>query len=666
MVEVDKLTGSALAAHIDSLQHESWQARHQYESTWRTNSKFYDGKQWVSYPPTGSNLNYWTLNFLQNAIINQAAVEIQDEPKIRFTPREHGGATQYFLRPKIGRQVKRAVSKSVAGKDVNPVYLYVAGLLDVEQLDGIAPIGVDVVEDIIDEGKATESIDESHFDVVNDVITSKALNSMVKWLWDRSNTNYYITQNVILNCIYGCQPLFAGEWNTRKLRFEFENSDIMGVFWDPNPSDADKWAYIILESRRDVNEMQALYPEHGDLIKKSASSGNEVSPHGYRMWSHEVNFERDMVRVRECYLANHEYEQSLDDAIQRGMVFEDDGEYRLVRDGELVTEENVPSYYNCRRVMLIGDEVAVDEECDFSEIPVCHNINIPLANQGTYGQGEPERCRDLCTLINSVFTSVGNICRYHQSPSMWMPTDVYDNLSEKGVSPTAGPNKVFHVDSEIYKQYNGQPYSIVPAPTPSPEMFNLLNTLPSLLDKLTGFNEVQQGGVEFANQSGVAIEMLTRNARGSIVIKSKNLERMLQKLARLMYQALLDHVPEAVWSRVIENINPMVIRAIVDQVKSINWDVEVEVVSGKGQTKRFQQQLFSTLNQAGKISDKDLLEMLDIPDPDGKLRAVAEEAIKKAKLQQQFDATINSPQVPQGSINEALEELNTQPPTPEI
>lgn len=277
----------------------------------------------------------------------------------------------------------------------------------------------------------------------------------------------------------------------------------------------------------------------------------------------------------------------------RPLVFDlDHPPQYFLPNGEPVSPDDDawPMRYGIRQAQFLRDaQRIIDEgECEYCEVPMCWTKNKPI-QYSPYGQGEPIVVNDLQQFINRLATTIYNIVRWNAYPAEILPKSLKQDLEAAGVHFSARPNQSIGIEDATFDRYLGpegkrQSFHIQPMPLPD-YAIKLLSQLMTTFDQLGGNVDVLQGRPPGADDSGVALAQLTANAKGPLGFKSKFAEDSLARMGRLIFDAIMKFAPEDELAKYFRQYPPHVWAVLRDAMKCADWDVQVELVSGKGANK---------------------------------------------------------------------------------
>lgn len=314
-------------------------------------------------------------------------------------------------------------------------------------------------------------------------------------------------------------------------------------------------------------------------------------------------------------------------------------------------DKSWPSRPILRQIRTLLSAIIDDRECEFVDIPMCLNINIPIPFS-PYGQGEPERLQGLQMAINSVISDMVTHWHMHAQPAEFIPESVNQTLPSYAQKQyTATPGTKFIVPDQIMQALQGKMGWYMDPPKIPADAVGLLNLLLKLIDDESENSEVLQGKAS-ASWSGEAINALQHAAKGSIGWKSRRLEFVLKHLTRLIEGCIVHRMPIAEKMRYVRKYPEQVWDAMEERILNLDQSIGVEIASGSGAKKQADQQNDRALYELGLLSPQSVLESSN-RDPKIELNQ---------KLQWQRELAATQSQLPAGAAPVAAPQQGMSPP----
>jgi hypothetical protein len=687
---------------LDGRVLESSDSRREYEHQADSNLQFYAGIQWSSDTP--ENTVRVTVNRILNAIIAQAAVQTEETPKIKFTPRESLEPPRYYLNTNLDAPPMPELTMlmdSLPAETRLPWLDEATGEMQLPR--ALTNQEVQIIEQAITlSAQAAMQLGREPTipaDVlvgINDRIAAESLQTIVDAKWDECDGDFKIGENLLYSGIVGWQWLLF-EWDDDNHTPILKNVPFLQVHIDPLATDVRDAQYVIYDQVISADEASALYPDLESEIRAAAAPG-QVQPAGsdYRQAAiyGAVNFRRDMLTLRTAWLRNQPKPLTVQEALERQLVTTEtlteekptictcgsglgvpmsqhaegcecregytaspmDGlvaeapemitdeeamnpevvpvegapaeevtppeeqlppatkttekvVYKLVKTGAEVEEgkEGWPTRPILRQIRTIVSHVVDDRECEFVDVPICLNINIPIPFS-PYGQGEPERLKGLQVAINSILSDMIAHWDFHGRPAEVVPQSVNDMLPEYAREAyTHMPGTKFVVPDDLLVRLGGKLGITIDPPQLPPDGWRLLELLIKLFDDASDESEVLQGRAA-PGWSGEAIASLQSAAKGAIGWKSRRTERLIKYLAKLISGAIVNRMPTEAKAVFMSKYPPQVWNALDTKIRNLEADVSISIASGSGAKRQAEQASDLSLYDRKVLSKTSLLE----------------------------------------------------------
>jgi hypothetical protein len=314
--------------------------------------------------------------------------------------------------------------------------------------------------------------------------------------------------------------------------------------------------------------------------------------------------------------------------------------YKLVRTGEVVEEgeKGWPSRPVLRQIRIIADTVVDDRECEYVDIPLALNINVPIPFT-PYGKGEPQHLEGLQMALNAVLSDLVTHWHNHAQPAEFVPESVNaarPKFAQGMYNHPAGLKSV--IPDDIYRQLGNKIGFYMDPPSAPSDGWQLIQLLLKLLDDASENSEVLQGKAS-ASWSGEAISSLQRAAKGVIGWKSRRLEFVLKHVAKVMAGSIIHRMPLEEKMRYARRY-PKHVWAYLDQYQkqTLEYDLSVEITSGTGAKKQAEQASDLSLFDRGVLSKTTLLESVGKDakiERHNQIQEAREDAAAKAQVPQQ-------------------------------
>jgi hypothetical protein len=588
---------------------------------WDQGGRRYVGDHWDHEPREG--FRHETANKVMGVVVTHAAAEVEYSPRVRFTAMESADeARAVFLKARGGRKLVRKMRSGAVPAGVPGVGL------NARQLACLEPISLDQYEVLMGQGEGEALLVADDFDLVNDQMLSRFAQDLYDLQWRRACGDAVWVENAVLKNGLGSAPILC-EWDAKRHNVVLSNPHIKNVWIDPTARRIEDARYVIFDQVLSAEEACGEWPEFAALIEEAAMTGSvrgsgEVELGGPYS---QTSFERKMVVVRtvwERVAEDGETGEQESRGAGDGEDWQEEGEEEV--GGASKTQH---AFGACRATQLLGKKhphpnplpegegarvretvilvevqrVISRRACPYWDIPMAMTVNIPIM-YSAYGLGEPARLEDAQQLANRILSAISNLVRAGAYPQEYMPRELIEELEAAGVSPHASPNNIIPIDGANWERYFGGRGKLgfaVDAPQVNETFIRLVDMFLRLVDDLGGNVGVLQGRAP-AGTSGAAIDSLTSNAKGPLALKSEFAEQALGRLARLILDMAIKYMPGEVMAKHFQGYSAGLLGYLRGLVSDMEFDVCVEIASGKGANKRIDEEQALRRLQAGAIS----------------------------------------------------------------
>ena len=245
-------------------------------------------------------------------------------------------------------------------------------------------------------------------------------------------------------------------------------------------------------------------------------------------------------------------------------------------------DENWPTYYCLREITQLGPGLIVDDRvCEHFDIPIIHNVNIPIPNR-PWGIGEPYRLWKLVKARSRTMAAKVENSEYFGQPATSMSQAMADSLKERYGDVHIKPGRTMVVETDLYNELKGQIHTIIPPPPMPPSLVQLDEDLRAEIDRSSGYNEVLQGQPSSQVTSGKMLDSYQAAASSMIGFKSQRTGDAVERLGNLCLHSLVWRLDRDKFKRVVSKYKDWIVDAIIDRAHRVEWDVTVNVSSGTG------------------------------------------------------------------------------------
>jgi hypothetical protein len=290
-----------------------------------------------------------------------------------------------------------------------------------------------------------------------------------------------------------------------------------------------------------------------------------------------------------------------------------------------------PTYPCLRQITVIANGVVEDGVCPHYDIPLLHNVNIPIPEK-PYGLGEPFRLRLIQKAGSRVVDAMVEYVENFKAPGRIIPQSVMNELPDDIRDEYVKPGQTLVPPDDMYMRLNGKLSTIIEPPPMPAGLMELHPILQDLLEKLSGHSEVSQGIAPTDAKSGKAIGMLLETNASMISFKSTRTQDVVWRLARLILHNIVHHTTAADVRKIVSKYPPHVLEAIHERARQMDWDVKVVVASGNGAVKAQKEQQAVMKYQAGLQSRQTTQEQTGV-DPRLEQQRQAQEQAEMMKAQ---------------------------------
>lgn len=239
-----------------------------------------------------------------------------------------------------------------------------------------------------------------------------------------------------------------------------------------------------------------------------------------------------------------------------------------------------PTKRTLRQITTIASTVVDDRACEHWDIPLLHNVNLPLPGR-PWGLGEPFRLKSLQEARSRMLDAITQHCEFYRAPIVGMSQSMWEKLPDEYKDGFVRPGMTLVIPDEQWNLSAGKIMSIVDPPQTPPALVDMQAILKTEMTDQSGHSEVLQGRAD-SQMSGKAIGLLQTSATSMIGFKSSRTGDVVQRLGKLMLHCLTTRVSLDQVQRIVSKYPPHVLASIYQRAQSIEWDVKVTISSGSG------------------------------------------------------------------------------------
>ena len=571
------------------------------------------------------------------------AVEIDDEPT-------------YFISNRAAKTLLEIRTVDLEAGEGQMAYPELEALRD-EQLGGLEPIDsrqARIIQKMTEPmmnpetGEVvTSPLDHRAVLAINDAYRANILQKVFDRKWSQSAGDSYIAENETLSNIFGSAALWFQVNQEENWRFEFVNPENMNVLADPKNTRIERFNHLQIIEVVPLQQAIGAMPKHETKLKQAQVQGTltdtEEIPLGST--SSETDYQIPQVILKHTWIRNQRYPMSEQQALRsRKVMALEEGEgvqYLLIETNE-PTSPNAANWPDAPGVRYIKSLVGVDavledtkspySDGSRSDMPIAWNKNRMIQHD-PHGMGEPHRTFDLQNSINFVGQVLINRLLYSQYPIEMWPESLRKQYEGRGDStPRLHPGRRLWVSDETWAMgaRNGWQGFLVAPPEVPTHLVAFWADLKAEHDRQSISTPARQGQLPSAGTSGKALDTLVAQASGPVAMRARFTEEMVERTSRMLMQFLVDHMPEQEWASYCSELTEAAFSVIWAKFRSLDFDVDSEIVAGKGHSRLVEEQKASEDLTAGAISMQTYRQKRGIEDSEGEDRRIVD---RQRKLQ---------------------------------
>ena len=661
---------------VQDLARESGRAREKQiildgkniEKWWEFGARRWIGDHWDKAPDEG--LLSFVLNRDQTAITSTVADQTRLPFRPRFAPVETVDAPVMFvsrqaippLMERKQQEMQVAMAAQEQGEQPPPGVLEgidESQLKGVEELSPRQAMQVEALsEPFLDPFTGAESppiIDHKAVVTINDAYRADKIQQAFNIKWMESGGDDIAKENEWYSNIFGHCPMWVqlnANWT-----FSLTNVHPMNCLVDPIKTRIEEFDYLLICEFVSSEKAKAIFPKYAAKIGEAESEGQlgASKQSDWRLGAVHLNteFQRPMVKIVNAWIRDQPFPMEPDEAIRAGLVapaIDIQTEEPMIDEEEepvYQTEEGVltspgdkiwPKKLGVRYIKILDsvDEKLMDVESPYIDIPVGWNRNLPLPFN-PYGMPESMRLKDVTDAINHIGEVIVNTLTYYKYPQEYWPQSLLEQARRAEMDPHVSPRSQIGIPDDDYREWftrgGNRGFAAVPPELPH-HMVELWLQFKSEHDLMAGNAGVRQGIPPGADTSGKAIQKLLEAAGGPISYKSSFTERMIERVARILADAMVQDMPATEWLRLSGELTPEAFEHVYDGINTLRYDIVCEVVSGRGATQDINREQAAEDFQLGLISKRTAREKREIADPNGEDRLISKELRQQSQQTQ--------------------------------
>lgn len=516
---------------------------------------------------------------------------------------------------------------------------------------------------------------------------AQILTQLLRSKWDRDQFSQIVAEAIVDACIYGT-AITEQPWDPDMLQglgdYDFRTVDPLYCYPDPRSRDINDsfGSGFITAIPTDLAEVKRKYPDVAHLLKADLSDVDMAKTAKMDMDDYRVRSATDnLTLVQGERPADAKQPNQIlvitawlkDETLTEEKIRETD------KNGKTKTKyRQRKKYPNGRKIVIANKVLCYDEESEYldGKIPYCRLVDHLLPRE-FWGEGEVSQLKGPQQMINKLVNYAMDIIQLMGNP-------VWKNPTGSGVFSDSIVNRpglvIDYNDGFEPRRERGEDIQ--------PSIFQTLDRLQNMFEKISGVNEVSEGAAP-RNASGVAIDSLREAAQTRIRLKSRNVQAWLTQVGQQFASRILQFysIPrivritdnpeaaqyfeiaidtdldesgevqarQATFREFNETVDPVTgqVKLVPSPVQQfeIKGNLDIRITTGttlpfaKAQKKQQAKELF----QLGIYDEEDLLEDLEHPRKDMVLEKLAQRKQQAAEAQAaaaQAGAMQGTPQPP--------------------
>ena len=110
------------------------------------------------------------------------------------------------------------------------------------------------------------------------------------------------------------------------------------------------------------------------------------------------------------------------------------------------------------------------------------------------------------------------------------------------------------------------------------------------------------------------------------------MEKAITRVVRLVIEQIVEHMEPEDWAKHISKYSPVILKALKDRAKNIDFDVMTELISGRGADRQNEAQKAMAMRQQGDLSFTTLHEKIGTVDAKQERQRLIEEKLEEAQI----------------------------------
>ena len=241
--------------------------------------------------------------------------------------------------------------------------------------------------------------------------------------------------------------------------------------------------------------------------------------------------------------------------------------------------ESWPVRLGLGRLIIINNHVAAWVEEDGWDIPLLHNVCIPIPRK-PWGIGEPYRLLNMQRAYNRVWGSMVDHCDWNAHPPCVISQAMYAATTEVYKEAKVKPGVTLIIDNETFAANGGKLDVTQPLPPMAAHLPQVEERMSQKLSESSGNTNVMQGHTDTEARSGRAIELLQSAGESTISLKAQNSGDMIYRLDRHILHDLSRSFGVEDAMKVVKKYPPQVVRYMLAQGAVTEMEFTVSIAGG--------------------------------------------------------------------------------------
>ena len=469
---------------------------------------------------------------------------------------------------------------------------------------------------------------------INDLMVRKVYQKLFDVYWQRSRLDEILRRGRIWTRTKGWQFYQYGFDDERQV-ISLRTLSNVQCYPDRLQEFIRDFAHMGVDEYLDAGYAKDLYPHLREKIEEEKEEGIPATDIGTATTpeKYDGTYQRDMICLTTFWFRFERMPMTPEEVSASGMFNEIevptgemvpavgiDGEQLANEDGSpMLDPENRMGFFDqegnevmpgspewptrsyIREVQSIGGEVVSDRECEHWDIPILHDVHIPIFGR-PWGIGDVFKLKKLQAAQSSMLDSIVKYTQVFGQPVRWLPQSVYNATKQVYHKAYIDPTMTMIVPDSLVQQFGGKLDFGQTAPQMNQALPQSYGILKSTMSEQSGYTQELRGIASDPEQSGKQTALLTQNATSLNEFMGRAEEDMLYRLARMILHSLVTRLEVPQLMRVCSEYPPEVLVEIINKARSMEWDIMVEVSTGTGMVNNLKRSVWFQDLQSGVIS----------------------------------------------------------------